>query len=59
MLLEMERKTERKKNRIVKRNGEENIFLSYYDVTGLFIGKNCLVCFQRLLFVMIRNLKII
>jgi len=48
-----------RKNRIAERNGEENIFLSYNDVAGLFIGKNFLKCLQRLPFVMIRNFKII
>jgi hypothetical protein len=50
-------KNRKRKNRIAKKNGKENIFLSYYDAASLFIGKNYLMCFQRLPFVMIRNLK--
>jgi hypothetical protein len=54
-----EEENKKRKNRIAKRNEKENIFLSYYDAASLFIGKNCLKCFQKLPFVMIRKLKII
>jgi hypothetical protein len=57
----MERKTEKEKIELPRELGAaaqgcQNA--PYYDVAGLFIGKNCLVCFQRLPFLMIWNLKI-
>jgi hypothetical protein len=56
----MGRKTEKEKTELQRELGGAAQGCQngpYYDAAGLFIGKNCLMCFQRLPFLMIRNLK--